>query len=82
MMPNTIQSREYSRGSDDKGGVLYISAELEWQPLRPVLVLERWRVELERELARQRLERQQPVRGSRNSLHFSSDFSEEFCFTS
>ena len=32
MMPNTIQSREYSRGSDDKGGVLYISAELERQP--------------------------------------------------
>ena len=34
-------------------GTLYISSELQRLPLRPVSVLERWQVELERQLAGQ-----------------------------
>ncbi len=33
------------------GGILYVSSEPEWQPLRPVSVLEWWQVELELQLA-------------------------------
>lgn len=61
---------------------LYISPELERQPLRPVPVLERRQVELERELAGQRLRSEQRVGGSRNSLYFSPAFAGEFCFVS
>lgn len=52
------------------------------QPLRPVPVLERRQVELERELARQRLERQQPCGSACKSPHFSPAFTGEFCFWS
>ena len=51
-MRNNIQPREYSKGGD-KDDTLYISSEPERQPLRPVSVLKRWQVELERQLARQ-----------------------------
>jgi hypothetical protein len=42
-----------SRGGGT-GGTLYNSSQPERQPLRPVLVLEWWQVELELQLARQR----------------------------
>ena len=45
------------------------------QPVRPLPVLERRQVELELQLARQRLERQQSCGSARNSLHFSPRFS-------
>jgi hypothetical protein len=41
------------------------------QPLRSLPLLERRQVELEQQLARQRLERQQPCCGARNLPHFS-----------
>ena len=49
-------------------GTLYNPSEPERQPLRPVLVLERWQVELELQLARQSVERQEPLSCSRNYL--------------
>lgn len=52
--------------------ILYIPSEPRWQPLRLVSVLERRRVELELQLARQRLEFQQSVRGSRKSFYFKT----------
>src|SRR3989344_5966115 len=53
------------------------------QPLRSLPVLERRQVELELQLARQRLKRQQPGGGVRHSLHFSPDLVlGEFCFKS
>lgn len=52
------------------------------QPVCPVPVLHRRSVELERPLARQRLERQQPRGSARNFIHFSPIFSGEFCFVS
>jgi hypothetical protein len=69
-MPDTIQLEEQSTGGG-MDGTSHISPQPERQPLRPVPVLERRQVELERELARQRLERLQPFGCARNSLHFS-----------
>lgn len=51
-------------------GALYVPQRW-WQPLRSLPVLERRLLGLELQLARQRLERRQPLRRSRNSLHFS-----------
>ena len=51
-------------------GALYSTAEPERQPVHVVSLLEWQHVELERELARQRSERRQPVCCSRNPLHF------------
>jgi len=79
-MPNTIQPQEYSRGSGT-GGALCKSRPGR-QPLCPLPQLERQQVELELQLARQRLECQQPRSRPRNSLHFSPAFAGEFCFTS
>lgn len=73
----------YSFACSGPGGTLYNPSEPERQPLRPVPLLERRAVELELQLARQRLERQQSVCRSRNSLHFSpAVVVGEFCFTS
>ena len=77
-MPNTIQPKEYSMGSGMED-TLYAS-QLQWQLVCPVSVLERRCVELEQQLAGQRLERQQPCGGARNSLKFSPYFLGEFCF--
>ena len=64
------------------GKRLDITSQSERQAVHTVPLLERRQVELERELARQQSERQQSVRCSRNSLHFSPDFLPgEFCFT-
>ena len=47
-------TREYSRDCGTDGVI--ILPQRRWQPLRPVLVLERWQVELELQLAWERLE--------------------------
>jgi len=52
-------------------GISHISAQPERQPSRALLVSQWRQVGLELQLARQRLECQQSVRGSCNSLHFS-----------
>ena len=62
-------------------GALYNPSELEWQPLRLVLVLERWQVELELQLVGQRVERQQSVRRSRNYLISKSRYISAFSFS-
>ena len=79
-MPNTIQPGEYSTGSGMED-TLYVP-QLQRQPVCPVSVLERQVVELEQQLAGQRLERQQPCCGARNSLKFSPYLLGEFCFWS
>lgn len=62
---------------------LFTIPQLERQPLRPVLVLERGSLPGEQQLARQRLGRSEPCGGFRKSLHFSLDLvSGEFCFKS
>lgn len=48
-------------------------SQLRWQPQRPLPQLERRQVELELELARQRLEWQQPCGVARKSLYSSPD---------
>ncbi len=80
MMPNTTHSREYSgaSGADD---MLYVP-QRQWQPRRPLPVLERRAVVLELQRARQRLERDEPVCGARNSLHFPPMLLGGFCFSS
>ncbi len=69
-MPDTIQPREYSTGGG-RGGILYVRAERQRQPERPVSHRERRAGGSELELARQQLERQQPGSALRHSLHFS-----------
>ena len=61
---------------------LHTQPQLERQPVRPLPVLERRQVELEQQLARQRLERQQPRCVACNSLHFPSapHGADGFCF--
>jgi len=54
-MPNTIQLREHSK-SGDVEDALYNSSRPKRQPLRPLPLLGRRQVELELQLARQRLE--------------------------
>jgi hypothetical protein len=62
-------------------GALYNPSEPERQPLRPVLVLERWQVELELQLARQSVERRQPVCCPRNYLISKSRHMSAFSFS-
>ena len=62
-------------------GTLYNPSEPERQPLRPVLVLERWQVELELQLVEQRVERQQPVCCPRSCLISKSRFVSAFSFS-
>ncbi len=52
-MPNAIQPGDRHLTSRGGGidGILYISSQPEWQPLRSLSVLERWSVELELQLA-------------------------------
>ena len=50
---------------------LYTQPQLGRRPVCSLPVLERRQVELEQQLARQRLERRQPCFVARNSLHFS-----------
>ena len=60
----------------------YMQPQLERQLVRPLPVLQRRQVELELQLARQRLERQQSCGccGGSNLLHFSPDLVlGEFC---
>ena len=79
-MPDSVQLASSIRTSSDSGGISNTS-QLRWQPLRSLPVLERRQVGLERQLARQRLEWQQPRGGVRNLLHFSPAFlAGEFCF--
>ena len=54
----------------------------ERQPVRPLRLLERWQGGVELQLARQRLEPQQPVSVPRKSLHFSLPAGGEFCLIS
>ena len=82
-MPNTIQSRvSIVMDSRDSGmdGTLYNRSQPPWQPQCLVPHWERRQGGAELELARQRLERQQPGVVFRNSLHFSLAFAGEFCF--
>lgn len=51
--------------------VLCAKPQRQWQPLRSLSVLERRSVGVELQLARQRLEREQPVCRARKSFHFS-----------
>lgn len=63
--------------------ILCTFPQLEWQLVRALPVLERRQVELEQQLARQRLQREQPVGCARNSLYFSPFLTMgEFCFWS
>ena len=62
-------------------GISYKTPQPERQPLRPLSVPQRRQVELELQLARQRLQRQQFVRGARHFLHFSFAFGGEFCLS-
>ena len=55
---NILRPREYSRGNVTDGSITL--SQRQWQPLRPVPLLEWREVELELQLARERLERQQP----------------------
>jgi hypothetical protein len=62
------------------GGTLYNPSEPERQPLRPVLVLERWQVELELQLVGQRVEREQPICCPRNYVISKSRYLSAFSF--
>jgi hypothetical protein len=62
-------------------GTLYNPSEPERQPLRPVLVLERWQVELELQLVGQRVECDQPLSRSRNCLISKSRYLSAFSFS-
>jgi len=52
-MPNTIQpgDRHLTSRGGGVGGILYISSQPGWPPLRSLSVLGRWSVELELQLA-------------------------------
>ena len=77
-MPNTIQPRENSKGSGIED--TFYASQLQRQSVRPVSVLQRWCLELEQQLAGQRLQRHQSVGSARNFLKFSPYLLGEFCF--
>jgi len=75
-MSNTIQSRDHPKGFRRmvQWTVLRTKPQRRWQPLRSLPLLERHEVELELQLAQQRLERQQSGSCSRNYLRSSAHF--------
>ena len=83
-MPDKIQSRVVPFWRQEvvtRMALGTICSQRRRQPQRPVPLRERWQGDAELELARQRLERQQPGFVFRNSLHFSLGFAlGEFCF--